>query len=416
MLRESQSRCVRQRSGLRGHACARRHSGVRVESSMRRFRTAFVTVICCAVAASVTGCAATLTHPEAARQRELRNDAMARAQVWTPTNVSRMNLFVGPTDKRGFAPEALVDCTYVDRTMAGATPKFSCELPDGDEIKVKYGRDNGEVYAEVAATRLLWALGFGADYMYPVQVRCRRCPAAMSGPPASEETVRLIEIAAVERKMKGHEIEDPDGPGWSWTELDEIDERRGGASLAQRDALKLLAAMLQHTDSKRQQQRLICTDRDVHHSRPCEHPFALISDLGLTFGTANALNRHGPGSVNLRAWSDVPVWADDTICRANINKSVTGTLSAPEISEPGRAFLASLLTRLTNQQLRDLFTVSRFPTRVGVADDRSAAEEIGEWVAAFKEKVAAIETRRCGSARANDASRRRSVPAQRPLQ
>ena len=29
---------------------------------------------------------------------------------------------------------------------------------------------------------------------------------------------------------------------------------------AQRDALKLLAAMLQHTDSKSQQQRLLCLD------------------------------------------------------------------------------------------------------------------------------------------------------------
>ena len=40
---------------------------------------------------------------------------------------------------------------------------------------MKYGRYNGEVYAEVAATRLLWALGFPADRNYPVRVVCAGC-------------------------------------------------------------------------------------------------------------------------------------------------------------------------------------------------------------------------------------------------
>ena len=57
------------------------------------------------------------------------------------------------------------------------TPKFHCEMPDGQVLKVKYGASNGELPAEVAGTRLLAALGFGADAMYVVgKVRCTGCP------------------------------------------------------------------------------------------------------------------------------------------------------------------------------------------------------------------------------------------------
>ena len=41
-------------------------------------------------------------------------------------------------------------------------------------MKVKYGRDNAELYTEVAATRLMAALGFPVDRMFVVAaVRCQ---------------------------------------------------------------------------------------------------------------------------------------------------------------------------------------------------------------------------------------------------
>jgi len=46
----------------------------------------------------------------------------------------------------------------------------------GAVVRVKYGKDTHEVYSEVAATRLLWALGFYADEMYPVRLKCLQCP------------------------------------------------------------------------------------------------------------------------------------------------------------------------------------------------------------------------------------------------
>lgn len=321
-------------------------------------------------------------------QGPAREDVLARAQVWTRTDVARMDLRRGPTGEGAFAPEAVVDCRYADRQMNGNTPKFTCVRPDGDEIKVKYGDDNGEVYAEVAATRLLWALGFGADWMYPVRVRCDGCPEAPGGQPQPGR-IREFEVAAIERKLPAREFETEGG--WGWPELDRVDPRRGGASMAERDALTLLAVMLQHTDSKSDQQRLVCLDGGDDDA-PCRRPFLLVSDLGKTFGKANLLNRDGPGSVNLEAWASTPVWSEPTGCRANLPRSFTGTLDSPVISDAGRRFLAGLLRQLTDRQLRSLFTVARFPAR-SAADASTGG--VDAWVAAFRDKVRQIEERSC---------------------
>ena len=179
---------------------------------------------------------------------DARLDAIQRAQVWTETNVSTMDIKTGPTGQEAFPIEGTVTCEYIEKKMTGRSPKFTCVIPPDDEVKVKYGPDNGEVYAEVAATRLLWALGFGADRMYPVRVVCKGCPSNVVG----------TDVAAIERKMSGKELESDIESGWAWRELDLVDPDKGGAPRAQRDALKLLAVFMQHTDSKAAQQRLLC--------------------------------------------------------------------------------------------------------------------------------------------------------------
>jgi hypothetical protein len=145
--------------------------------------------------------------------------------------------------------------------------------------------------------------------------------------------------------------------------------------------------MLQHTDSKSEQQRLVCSDEPG-----CAHPIAMINDLGLTFGRASELNRNAVASANFREWSRTPVWSGDRGCTANITRSYTGTLDHPRIGDEGRRFLAALLGQLSDAQLVDLFTVARFDAR---PDGGRAPASIAEWVDAFKSKRDAIASRRC---------------------
>jgi hypothetical protein len=326
-----------------------------------------------------------------------RPATLRRAQVWSPTEVGAMDVRTGPTGDGSFAPEQTLTCDYSGRPSHGRSPKFACVIAPGDEVKVKYGRENGEVYGEVASTRLLWALGFGADHMYPVQVICRGCPSKLGGAPPRDTKGRLFDVAAVERKMPGHDLMFGGREGWSWRELDVVDESAGGASRAQRDALKLLAAFIQHTDSKAEQQRIVCLDpHRPGPEAPCGRPFLIIDDLGMTFGRANMFNRDGLSAANFERWSQTEVWKGRDGCVANIPKSATGTLDNPVIGEAGRAFLASLLVELTDAQLRDLFEVARFNLRPRAPNtDEKQPATVAEWVDAFTRKRSAIVDRHC---------------------
>ena len=328
----------------------------------------------------------------AAQAPEDRAALLARAQVWAPTDIPKMDLRRGPAAADAFAPGATVRCDYLEKDLNGNSPKFQCRIAPGDEVKVKFGVDNGEVYGEVAASRLLWALGFGADRMYPVRIICRGCPEDVGGDPMPGGG-RLIDPAVVERRMLAADLPAGFEAAWSWMELDLIDEKAGGATRAQRDALKLLAAFIQHGDTKPEQQRMVCVGQGLH---VCERPFMMLNDVGLTFGRANVTNANAIGSVNLEEWASAPVWKGADGCVANLPKSFTGTLKDPAISEEGRRFLAELLAQLSETQRRDLFGVSRVDLRArAFGESGSKAAHIDKWVEVFNRKEAEIASRRC---------------------
>lgn len=371
-------------------------------ASSRSLRSGLKTVAALGLLSTTLGCGGmrvSMPGGDDAEQR-LRADAIRRAEVWRPTKVGSLDLTQGPDWPGRFAAQASVPCTYVDKKMSGRSPKFTCAVGRGDEVKVKYGRTNGEVYAEVAATRLLWALGFGADAMYPVKVTCRGCPKDLQKEGTAKGRQVVFDPAAIERKMKGTELEWDDTIGWSWSELDETST---ASQREHRDALKLLAAMLQHTDSKSQQQRLVCLDQPVKKAKgkkkapaACERPFMMINDLGLTFGHSNAFNRNSQGSAHYDNWTSERVWRKPETCEANLGGGLTATLKHPTISEAGRKFLADLLLQLTDRQLADLFQVAGMPARARAAG-QPEGDSVAEWVAAFKTKRDEIVNHRCPS-------------------
>jgi hypothetical protein len=354
-------------------------------------RTALAATVSVALAFGVTAIGDRASEAtELEGRTDTRKSVIVRSRVWRRTDIRSMNLRIGPTAPGSFAPGETVTCEYVDKKLPGRSPKFACQLPNGDELKVKYGGANGEVYGEVAASRLLWALGFGADHMYSVRVICRGCPERIGGI-LRRNGDRIVDPAAVERKMPGKELFGE----WDWDELDVVDESSGGATTAERDALKLLAVMLQHSDSKPQQQRVVCIDEEGENDA-CATPLMMINDLGVTFGRANAFNQQPRASVNLAEWAALPIWKDAGTCVGNLSGSFTGTLKYPVVSDEGRQFLANLLMQLSDQQLHDMFEAARVHLRPRAPERGvSGFPTIDEWVTAFKQKRAEIVDRRC---------------------
>lgn len=302
-----------------------------------------------------------------------------------------MDLRAGPVGPDAFLANELVACDYVEGKLAGSSRKFNCTLKNGDVVKVRYGATNGEVQGSVLASRLLWALGFGADRVYPVRVSCRGCSPDPWTTPRRVAGAQLFDPAAIERKPRGHEMHAQEGAGWAWPELALIDEAQGGASRAERDALTLLAVFIQHTDSKPEQQRLLCLPGGMADDRVCRKPFLILHDVGLTFGHGNFLNRTTTGSVNYDEWARTPVWRDAKACVGHLSQSRTGTLGDPPISEAGRVFLSNLLVQLTDAQLRDLFEVAKVDQRrIG-----KSSAQVEDWVAAFKHKRDEISDNHC---------------------
>jgi hypothetical protein len=343
------------------------------------------------IVSAASACATLGTHA-ATKKEDPRKAVIERSQVWSPTDVSSKDLKAGPSGPGAFQFRETVTCKYLDKKLSGHSPKFACVIGEDDEVKVKFGGNNGEVYGEVLATRLLWALGFPADRMYPVNVICKGCPEEFLGIERPNGESRF-DPAVIERKTDGTEWGEK---GWSWKELDQTDGERA-APRAHRDALKLLAVFMQHSDSKPQQQRIVCQSKAKWPDpSSCADPLLMISDVGLTFGRATRSNANEPSAVNLKAWMETPVWKDDEQCVGNLPKSFTGTLSEPEIGEAGRRFLADLLMQLSDRQLADLFEAARVRLRLrspGVVDSGFAT--VADWVDAFRAKRDQIVKRSC---------------------
>jgi hypothetical protein len=327
----------------------------------------------------------TRTAPEQARTEALR-----RARVWAAVDITGADLAANPADPTGTLSDPTVRCRYLDGPARGTTAKFDCVLPEGEVVKVKYGH-TGEIQAEVAASRLLTALGFGADRMFLVpRVRCYGCVRTpfytfwlLDKLRVRELVVRSIpedsysdfEWASVERHFGGVPIDAAQREGWAWFELDPIDAS-SGANRAERDALRLAAMLLAHWDNKASNQRLVCLAPAPTSPAPCPQPFALINDLGATFG---------PNKVDLEHWKAAPIWIDRARCTVSMRQfPYSGsTFLDTAISEAGRQLIVRQLRALTERQVTSLFTGARFPEFHG---GRSA----GAWTAAFLDKVRQI--------------------------
>lgn len=310
-----------------------------------------------------------------------RRDALSRAIVWQPPAVA---LAAADLSSPSHDLPADVTCTFRVAPVRGTVRKFSCDLESGERVRVKYA--GPEPHGEVAASRLLLALGFGADRVgFVERLRCRGCPwapfATMSAVTLARATGLYEKVARrggevtfeqvmVERHFEHEQIRTADVEGWTFEEL----ARVGTASRTHADALRLLAVFLAHWDNKAENQRLVCLSGAADAQGRCARPLAMLQDVGATFG---------PRKVNLRRWREAPIWRDRARCEIGMEHLPHGgaTFVPVRISEAGRRFLASALRDLSRAQVQALFRGARFAPRYGSID---------AWTDAFEARVAQL--------------------------
>lgn len=340
--------------------------------------------------------AAVLAVPAGARMvsHEQRMDVVRRAKLWQAVDVESMDLLNGPSGEGSYKLGEEIKCRYEERDplrpLGGHTKKFPCHDAAGRRLKVKYdGKANTEVYGEVAASRLFWALGFHAERMYSIKIVCENCPKDPFLSDKPPRATRTFEPATVQVRLKGEEVSELEGEGWSFDDLARVEEKRGGSSRAEVDAFRLLAALVNHGDNTPNQQRLLCPDGD----KACAQPLMYATDLGATFGGATFV-------PSFRNWSKKSIWKDPKACVADFH-ATWKTSRDPKISEAGRKFLADLLGRLSDKQVRDMFQGARFDVLgrydfpMQGADGKSRRVTVDDWTRAFLKKRDDILKTRC---------------------
>ena len=372
-------------------------------------------------ALALVGCASAGTAPNTTGPTKLQSlppdvrlEYMREAVAWSLIDTAALDLRAGPEGGR-WPPGTLLDCEFVlpDEKPSGYTPKFLCRTDEGETYKIKYGRENLEVYGEVIGSRLLWALGFRSDRVDPVTVRCRGCPEDPWGfmksrhraeaPPSDE----VHEFApAIIETYYGTLMESESEQGVDWDELlaeTSRDPARARQQTVHRQALALLMGFLQHADSKPSQRTLSCASgglvRDASGAETCREPELYVGDIGAILGDGWKYTRVSTTKVDYALWKATPVWRDAEACVVAVNGRPNASLGDLAISEPARRFLAERLLLLSQEQLRTLFAVAKVEllgeTLQASPGAAVRAVEADDWATLFIEKAAAITDHHC---------------------
>ena len=338
---------------------------------------------------------------------------LAAATIWTdPGDLTPAALLAGPPLKDGSGVEAALKgspfpCTFAlaGKTMGGATKKFACTTSTGKGIRVKYTEpsktSNREVFATVAASRLLWALGFTSHPVYPIALDCLDCPDDPTEGTGKKEKRSYLATYSPMFTDPALVDEDEADQGWKFGELDAAISALPAGELRSRqrqhfDALQLVGVLLQHGDRKPEQQRLSCHSalkadagsiRQVDGgsafvenpgATACASPAVSMQDLGATFGGAGKRTKGSTAKMNLDEWVDKQVFKSSgsgAECHGDLTVSMAagdGSMGDPRIGEAGRKFLLDRLQRLTDDHLKAIFGAARVNLMTKDDDDPGA--------------------------------------------
>lgn len=186
-----------------------------------------------------------------------------------PGDIKARNLFYGP----GSAELAPVPpFTFVEEDNTGESPKFNVKDARGTEWKVKLGE---EAQAETVSTRLVWSVGYFAEEAYYFdQATIENMPRLSRGRDYVAEG-GIVRGARFEPKRE-HLTK---GPNWDW-------KNNPFKGTRQLSGLKVLMVLLNNFDAREENNRVFYPERSQPGRREAHH---YVTDLGATLGRSGGL-------------------------------------------------------------------------------------------------------------------------------
>jgi hypothetical protein len=197
--------------------------------------------------------------------------------IWQdPGDIPSLNLFWGPGGEK-HQPQPPV--AFVEEDMHGTSPKFDVRDSNDKKWKVKLGL---EAKPETAASRLLWAVGYGANenYFFP-QLQVTNMPATLKRGQNLAGHGGLVPDVRLQRHS-GKRIGD-----WNWRHNPFYGTREF-------NGLRVMMGLIGNWDLKDDNNGIFQDEKHSDNPKLYE-----VSDVGTAFGTAGKKysNRDSKGNI-----------------------------------------------------------------------------------------------------------------------
>lgn len=275
--------------------------------------------------------------PTAAKaKKEKPKVGSVTAVLWRePDDIATRNLFYGPGGKEHEPQGPFV---YEKENLNGVNPKFEIR----DSAGVKWGVKLGdEARPEVAAGRLVWAVGYFADeYYYLPEISFTQSPALHRGMRMIKNG-KVLGVRLKRYNKRDHKIGD-----WHW-------DRNPFAGTKELNGLRIMMELICNTDLK--PEHLV-----IHEVKHVEQRY-YIKDLGGTFGKAGLGFTRTKGL--LRDYQERPLIR-------RVSGNYVDFWYFKHIPRADAKWIGGWLSRLSDAQIKDAFRAGGFsPSEVnGFAD------------------------------------------------
>jgi hypothetical protein len=266
------------------------------------------------------------------------------AILWEPVDIASRDLFRGPTSE-GIQP-ALEKVTFLGRQPGGNNLKYRVKDRNGREWVVKIA---DESQAEIAAVRLIWAIGYRTEI---------------------DQLVPRINIDKIGSYKNVRFEARPDsikrGERWSWRNNPHLGTKEF-------DGLKVMMALVNNWDLK-DENNVIITEGGKS--------YMIVSDVGSSFGKLADKSQSRAGrSVNKPADFANAIFikgVNNGVIELDYRGAAEDLMTGIKVENA--RWLADLLVQLSDKQIGDAFRAANY-----------SPEDVALYTAAIKDRIAALD-------------------------
>ena len=286
-----------------------------------------------------------------------------------------------------------------------------------DHFKIKYLKPPypdhnprfNEVFTSVAASRLMWVLGFPADPAYPAEsANCIGCTEDPFGKKLADNKSSLkdapstFKVVSAERELPWDEINPEGDETWDWKDTNNFYSGSDWThqQKVEYDAYRLALGLIHYHNALPQQNRLDCAEWEqgaTGKSKVCRKPVIYVHDLGSTFGKKRGgidmFGTNPRGSYS--AWEPQTVFVDAGKCELRAT-----LLGDKQVLKEAQEIMIQRVAKLDHDTVKSIFRMARFQMmdqkqvkRLRSKGSQNVEEAaLDEWTNTFMKRIEEIRT------------------------